>query len=168
MNDRQFDAEIAVKVMGEQPRNPKDVPYYSTDVFDAYKIIKKFQKNSWNVSANHVLLHEGDTNFYVKFRKDNVECEESSSSLSMAICLAALALTEGKYTEIGNSMNSDDFIGISAMPVDVEQIAISDETILTTVKDALKRNKDNDNAAEMLLDILAKKGYYIFKDKNDE
>lgn len=162
---RPFDTDVAIKIMNQRPRDVKNIPHYSTDVYDAYKVISRFQTNNWSCHVNAKVMTDGNLMYKVRFLKQNLKCEQLAPTMPMAICMTAMSVIDGEYTEYVTEENKDDLSIPEKMPqLGVEKIDFSDETFLEVLEKTIKEISKED-LVEKIVDILSKNGYLIVRKK---
>lgn len=165
---RPFDADVAIKIMNQHPQDIESIPHYSTDIYDAYKIINRFQTNNWSCHVNAKVMNDGNLMYKVRFLKQNLKCEQFAPTMPMAICMTAMSVIDGEYTEYVSEENEDDLSISKKMPqIGVEKIDFSDETFLEVLEKTIKETGKED-LAEKIVDILAKSGYLIVRKKPED
>lgn len=164
---RPFDADIAIKVMDQHPQNIESIPHYSTDIYDAYQVINRFQMNNWSCHVKCKIMTDGNLVYKVRFHKQNMECQISALTMPLAICMAAMAVINDEYVEVVDE--EDDGLSITKkMPqIGIEKIDFSDETFLELLEKTIKE-ADEENLAEKIIDILSKNGYFIARKKPED
>jgi len=165
---RPFDADVAIKIMDLHPQNIKNILHYSTDIYDAYRVINRFQTNNWNCHVTSKIATDGNLTYRVRFIKQNKECETVSSTMPMAICMTAMSVINGEYIEFVDKEDSDDLNISQKMPqIGIQNIDFTDETFLEILEKTVKES-DEENLAEKIIDILSKNGYFIVRKKPED
>lgn len=102
---RELDVRIATEVMGlqdvelrdhgmavpdfsylvEETGYFRDVPFYSTDIAAAWKVIEELSRKGWHIGLSTAT----GTGWYVTLKSDEARIVEFSESAPHAICLAA-------------------------------------------------------------------------------
>lgn len=162
---RALDTDIAIKIMNQHPVDITKILHYSTDIYDAYKIVYRFQINNWNCSVNSKIGADGNLLYKVLFHKRNIRCEKSALTIAMAICLTAMAVIDGKYVEYENDTINSGEVNISKkiLKTNIEKIEYTEEIVLDILKNIIKEHTDKKNLPKKIIDILMKNGYSITK-----
>ena len=71
---REFDATIAVKIMGLKTVEPENIPNYSMDIFSAHKIIIRLQQKGWFCNVGSRIGSDGSLFYRAKFYQNGREC----------------------------------------------------------------------------------------------
>jgi len=165
---RPFDADVAIKIMEQHPHDIKSIPHYSTDIYDAYQVINRFQINNWSCHVKSKIATDGNLTYRVRFYKQNIECVRTAPTMSAAICMTAMAVINGEHIEFVDREDEDDLSISRRMPqIGIEKIDFSDETFLEILEKAVKET-DEENLAEKIIDILSKNGYFIVREKPED
>lgn len=165
---RALDTDIAIKVMDERPLDITNIPHYSTDIFEAYKIISHFQTNNWNCNIKSKILTDGTLMYRVRFHKQKIVCEKVAPTIPIAICMVAIAIMDGQYIEYGDGEEDDDLHIPQKMPqIGVQKIDFTDETLLEILEKTIKEY-DKENLSEKIVDILSKNGYFIVRQSPED
>lgn len=165
---RALDADVAIKILNKHPKNIKSIPHYSTNIFDAYKIISSFQTNNWSCSVNANVMSDGNLMYRVRFHKKNIECERLAPTMPLAICMTAMSVINDEYIEFVGKEDKNDISISEKMPqLGVEKIDFYDETFLEMLEKIIKET-DKDNLVENIVDILSKSGYSIIRKKPED
>lgn len=163
-----LDTDVAIKIMDQHPQDIKNIPHYSTDIYEAYKIISRFQTNNWSCFVNSKIMSDGNLLYGVRFRKQNLECEKIAQTMPMAICMAAMAIIDGEYIEFVGKENQDDLSISDKVPqIGVEKIDFLDETFLEILEKTIKDNSEK-VLIEKFIDILSKNNYFIVRKKPED
>lgn len=126
-----FDSDIAITVMKLKIADPKKILKYSTDIYAAYEVISKLQREGWSFHIRSKITVTGVSIYRARFARDNQQSEQYSPSLPMSICLAAMAIANDEYFEYVEEEEDDrpiEIVGVHDAPK-FKRIDISEEPL---------------------------------------
>lgn len=94
-----LDTEIALNVMDLEIKDPFSVSPYSTDIWHCYTVVNKLQLMGWSCNVKSNVTASGILSYTARFHLGNKESQFRATSLPMAVCMAALAITKEEYVE---------------------------------------------------------------------
>lgn len=161
---RALDAKIAIKIMGLKSIEPEGIPYYSTEIYDAHKVIGKLQLNGWLCNISSKITDDGNLHYRAKFYQEGRECEKIAKSIPMAICISALSIVNDEYYEYIDILKKRDSSPIEIIGKNENSysiIGLEDKDLISIIDEVIKENTAN--TAENVVDILRERGYIILK-----
>ena len=136
-----LDLDIALKIMGLQIKDPSQVPSYSSDVFLAHKVIHKLQQQGWSCHVRSQVSKSGILTYRAHFYKGtSLHSERTAPNISLAICLAALAIADEQYVEFVEPVDDENPIEISRPLSEsgLKEIIIKEEPIADVLSKVLE------------------------------
>lgn len=167
---RELDATIAVKLMGLKAVEPENIPHYSTNIFDAHKVIMRIQQKGWFCNVGSRIGNDGNLFYRAKFYQNGRECERFAPDIPMAICSSAMAVFKDEYFEYVDVLEkTDDGTPIEIVPgtnTGLSRID-SDEEIASILQSVIQsepsQNSDWLKMAKNILDVLEQRGYIVVR-----
>lgn len=156
---RAFDSDIAITVMKLKFTDPKKIPKYSTEIYAAYEVISKLQKEGWSFHIRSKITATGVSIYRARFTRDNQQSEQHSPSLSMSICLAAMSIVNDEYFEYVEEEEDDrpiEIAGVYDTPT-LKKIDISEEPLEELLERELKNFELPSDNGLKFSDILTEK-----------
>ena len=169
---RELDATIALTVMGMKSIEPENIPHYSTNIYDAYDILKKMQQLGWFCNVGSRIGDDGSLFYKVKFYQHGRECERFSVSIPMSICIAAISVIKNEYFEYVDVLKeTQDDHPIEIIPGAVAGWPFPKAEYTEDVTDILKKllndingpTDEHDILITNILDELDKCGYMVVR-----
>jgi len=182
---RTLDSKIAAAIMGLKLTDIKNIPHYSTNIYDAYNIISFLQTQGWACYVGSNISQNGSLTYKVQFSKNGLVGEGNSPSIPMSICSAALNIIEEKSIKNINSEYNEKPINIIGTPKkpgfytfelenkELEELIAKelDNFKLPSINNLTFRDiliesdfeKMPKSLADFLLEILQKNHYTIFR-----
>ena len=167
---REFDATIAVKLMGLKAIEPENIPYYSTDIYDAHKVIERIKQKGWYCNVGSRISSDGNLFYRTKFYQHGRECERFAPTVPMAICLSAMAVFKDEYFEYVDVLEkTEDGTPIEIVPGSSTGLARidSDEEVASILEKVIHgepiENRDWLTMAKNILDVLEQQGYIVVR-----
>ncbi len=161
---RALDTKIAIKIMGLKSIEPENIPHYSTEIYDAHKVIGKLQVDGWLCNVSSRISEEGNLYYRTKFYQEGRECEKIAKSIPMAVCIAALSIINNDYFEYIDVLKKKDGspIEILGEPKNAYTVVgLNDKHLIDTINMIIDKNPNS--IAENMIDILNERGYIILK-----
>lgn len=96
---RALDADIALLLNGKRPAKPENIPFYSSDLYDAYKVVNALQSKGWHFNIKSDIEANGMLVYLIRFSQGNVYTEIRHSNIALAICNCAVKIANGETDE---------------------------------------------------------------------
>ena len=175
---RALDVEVYSKIMNQHKiADSSKIPHYSTDIYDAYKVLNKLQTMGWSCHIGSRITANGTLLYRARVEKGLMHCERLEASVPMAICSTAMAIINDQYVEFVTDMNTEQDENLIQMPnlgdvIRLKKVGIENEQITDLVAAALMTSQqtgaDLDSLSKEIIDILTENGYFIYKKEPDD
>jgi hypothetical protein len=96
---RALDADIAMLVLGKRPAKPENIPYYSSDLYDGYKVVNALQSKGWHFNIKSEISTTGVMSYTIRFSQGVNFVEMQHAVIPLAICNCAIKIANGEIQE---------------------------------------------------------------------
>lgn len=93
---RALDSDIALLLHGKRPAKPENIPFYSSNLYDAYKVVNALQTKGWHFNIKSNIEASGTLIYHIKFSQGNMFSEIHHSNIALAICNCAVKIANGE------------------------------------------------------------------------